>query len=192
MYKQQFFPTNIYVKDIKIDNQSLANNIINWSKQEKGMVKTNVNGWHSPDNMHIKPEYQELVNQLYMMQEEIYKEEYLDRKPKLGNMWANINYPGAWNRLHIHSNSIYSGVYYVKTNPNSGNLVLSDPRPQLLRPVMKNEQLPQDLWKEAQYYPVEGRIIMFNSWLWHSVETNKSNDIRISISFNFIQEGFNV
>ena len=40
--------------------------------------------------------------------------------------------------------------------------------------------------------PIPGRIIMFPAWLWHSVEPNKSDDIRISVSFNFIQEGFNV
>jgi len=32
---------------------------------------------------------------------------------------------------------------------------------------------------------------MFPAWLWHSVEENTSNDIRISVSFNFIQDGFN-
>jgi hypothetical protein len=26
--------------------------------------------------------------------------------------------------------------------------------------------------------------------LWHCVEENKSNDMRISVSFNFVQEGF--
>ena len=36
----------------------------------------------------------------------------------------------------------------------------------------------------------QGRIIMFPSWLWHGVENNQSNDIRISASFNFIQDGF--
>jgi len=31
---------------------------------------------------------------------------------------------------------------------------------------------------------------MFPAWLWHSVEPNQSDDIRISVSFNFIQYGF--
>ena len=31
---------------------------------------------------------------------------------------------------------------------------------------------------------------MFNSWLWHTVEPNKSNEDRISVSFNFLQSGF--
>jgi ectoine hydroxylase-related dioxygenase (phytanoyl-CoA dioxygenase family) len=31
---------------------------------------------------------------------------------------------------------------------------------------------------------------MFNSWLWHTVEPNQSNEPRISVSFNFVQDGF--
>ena len=50
-------------------------------------------------------------------------------KPGLGNMWANINYPGSYNKQHIHPNSQWSGVYYVKVPKNSGSLFLEDPRP---------------------------------------------------------------
>ena len=32
----------------------------------------------------------------------------------LGNMWANVNPPGGYNRAHIHPNCTWSGVYYVK------------------------------------------------------------------------------
>ena len=46
--------------------------------------------------------------------------------------------------------------------------------------------------ERSSYEPLEGRIIMFPSWLWHCVEPNESNDIRISVSFNFLQKGFNV
>jgi len=31
---------------------------------------------------------------------------------------------------------------------------------------------------------------MFPAWLWHAVLPNESNDLRISVSFNFIQHGF--
>ena len=37
------------------------------------------------------------------------------------------------------------------------------------------------LWREVRVRSVEGRIIMFPAWLWHCVEPNKSNDIRISV-----------
>ena len=47
-------------------------------------------GWHSQSNMHTKPEYKPVIDEIIKMQLEIYKEEYLDREPVLGNMWANI------------------------------------------------------------------------------------------------------
>jgi uncharacterized protein (TIGR02466 family) len=43
-------------------------------------------------------------------------------------MWANINPPGGYNRPHMHPNSLWSGVYYIKTPKNCGHLKLEDPR----------------------------------------------------------------
>ena len=192
MIKEHFFPTIIYGKDIQLDNETLSNHIVNWSQQDPGIKKTNMNGWHSKPEMHLKPEYQQLVQELYKMQEEIYQEEWLDRRPKLGNMWANINYPGGYNRPHVHPNSLFSGVYYVKANKNSGVFIANDPRPgmQTMMPSRKPGKPPKHLWREIHLEPIPGRIIMFPAWLWHCVEPNQSNDIRISISFNFIQDGF--
>ena len=192
MIKEQFFPTTIYAKDIQLDNETLSNNIVNWSQQDSGVKKTNMNGWQSKPEMHLKSEYQQLVQELYKMQEEIYQDEWLDRKPKLGNMWANINYPGGYNRPHVHPNCLFSGVYYVKANKNSGVFVANDPRPgiQTMMPTRKPGRPPKHLWREVHLEPIPGRIIMFPAWLWHCVEPNKSNDIRISVSFNFIQDGF--
>ena len=192
MIKEGFFPTIIYAEDFKLNTDELAQNIINWSNQDKGVKKTNVKGWHSQTNMFDIPVFKPLVDELFKMQHQIFKEEWLDREPRLGNMWANINYQGGYNRPHIHPNSLFSGVYYVHAQPNSGKLVCNDPRPgiQTIMPVRKPGQPPKHLWRETHLDPKPGRIIMFPAWLWHCVEPNQSNDIRISVSFNFIQDGF--
>jgi len=192
MIKEQFFPTTIYGHDIQLDNNFLANEIVAWSKKNSGVKKTNVNGWHSETNMHELPQFKPLVDELFKMQHQVFKEEWLDREPRLGNMWANINYQGGYNKPHIHPNSLFSGVYYVHAQPNSGKLICNDPRPgiQTVMPVRKPGQPPKHLWRETHLEPKPGRIIMFPAWLWHSVEPNQSNDIRISVSFNFIQDGF--
>jgi len=192
LIKEQFFPTTVYGKDLQLDNNTLAQHIIQWSQQDQGVKKTNMNGWHSTTDMHTKPEYKVLVDELYQMQHEIFQEEWLDRRPKLGNMWANINYSGGYNRPHVHPNCLFSGVYYVKTQPQCGELVVNDPRPgiQTMMPTRKPGQPPKHLWREAHIEPIQGRLIMFPAWLWHCVEPNQSNDMRISVSFNFVQEGF--
>jgi len=192
MIKEQFFPTTIYAKDIQIDNNLLTNVIVDMSKKDSGVKKTNMHGWHSKNLDASNKEFEPLINELYNMQNEIYQEEWLDRKPVLGNIWANLNPPGGYNRPHIHPNCLWSGVYYVKAIEDSGKLVCNDPRPgiQMNMPIRKDGQPPQHLWRECHLTPIPGRIIMFPAWLWHCVEPNNSNDIRISVSFNFIQEGF--
>ena len=189
---EYFFPTLIYIKKLpnaeKL-NQYLEPRIIKWSQQNKGVAKTNAGGWHSETNMNKREEYTPLTIELFNMQEEIYKKENLSRKPVMGNMWANINGPGNYNRPHVHPNSLFSGVYWIKSPENSGNLMLYDPRPgtHMSMPNRTDGKLPPELWREVQYSPKAGTCIMFPSWLWHEVKPNQSSDTRISVSFNFLQ-----
>ena len=193
MITEYHFPTPVYIKEIpnaRELNFYLEKNILQWNKKDpKGVNKTNVNGWHSKTDMNKREEYNPLTKQLFNMQEEIFEKEYLTEKPVLGNMWANINYPGGYNRPHLHPNSLFSGVYWIKAPEKSGHLMLYEPRPgvQCTMPNRKEGKLPPELWREVHYTPKAGTVVMFPAWLWHEVQPNKSNDIRISVSFNFLQ-----
>ena len=192
MITEYHFPTPVYIQEISNAvelNQYLEQKITQWSQQNKGVSKTNAGGWHSTTDMNRKEEYNVLTKELFNMQEEIFKKEFLTQKPVLGNMWANINYPGNFNRPHLHPNSLFSGVYWVKAPEKSGDLMLYEPRPgvQCTMPNRKEGKLPPELWREIHYKPKAGTIVMFPAWLWHEVKPNESNDIRISVSFNFLQ-----
>ena len=193
MYRDLHFPTPIYIADIKHPtlNQELERDIVAWSNKDKGMIRTNIKGWHSTTNMHELTEYKKLVDMLYACQKTIYEQEYYESEPVLGNMWANINPPGSMNRAHQHPNSLWSGVYYIKAPKNSGHLKIDDPRSSaaMCRPKQKEGEKPARLYRETHYEPIAGRCIMFPSWLMHCVDPNNSNDIRISVSFNFLQKG---
>ena len=192
MITEYHFPTMIYIKDFPDSeklNKYLEDHIMRWSQNDKGVSKTNAGGWHSSTDMNQKEKYNPLTRELFNMQEEIYQKENLSRKPVLGNMWANINYPGNSNRPHLHPNSLFSGVYWIKTPMKSGNLMLYDPRPGVhtTMPNRKEGKLPSQLWREIHYEPKAGRCIMFPAWMWHEVKPNESNGTRISVSFNFLQ-----
>ena len=110
-------------------------------------------------------------------------------------MLENVNPPGGYNRAHLHPNCTWSGVYYVKTPKNCGVIKMKDPRsgaemvaPKLRERYNHPDTMPKRLWREVSYQPVAGRCIMFPAWLIHCVEPNESNDIRISVSFNFLQK----
>ena len=192
MITEYHFPTPVYIQEISNAvelNQYLEQKITQWSQQNKGVSKTNAGGWHRTTDMNRKEEYNVLTKELFAMQYEIFKKELLAQKPVLGNMWANINYPGNFNRPHLHPNSLFSGVYWVKAPEKSGDLMLYEPRPGVhtTMPNRKEEKLPPELWREVHYTPRAGTIVMFPAWRWHEVRTNQSNDIRISVSFNFLQ-----
>ncbi len=193
MFRELHFPTPIYIADIEHPtlNQELEKDITAWANKDKGITRTNVKSWHSPTNMANLPEYKKLVSMLYACQKTIYEQEHLESEPFLGNMWANINPPGGMNRAHQHPNSLWSCVYYIKAPKNSGHLKIDDPRSSaaMVRPTQKKGTLPVRLYRETHYEPIAGRCIMFPSWLMHCVDPNQSNDIRISVSFNFLQKG---
>ena len=193
MITEYHFPTPIYIQEVSNAvelNHYLEKQILQWQKEDpKGVSKTNVNGWHSTTDMNQKEEYNVLTKELFNIQHEIFKKELLTQKPVLGNMWANINYKGGFNRPHLHPNSLFSGVYWVKAPENSGDLMLYEPRPGVhtTMPNRKEGKLPPELWRDVHYQPKAGTAIMFPAWLWHEVRPNLSDDIRISVSFNFLQ-----
>jgi len=197
MNREILFPTPVYFK--MVPNPQKMNNCLfplikAWSKKDKGEEKTNAGGgWHSSTDMYKKKEYEPLINELFDMQHEIYKDYGMEPKPGLGNMWANINYPGAYNKQHLHPNSHWSGVYYVKVPKNSGSLFVEDPRPGPNHLLPRRvEGIPRALWRVVAYPAIEGQMIMFPAWLPHGVEMNESKEKgekgwRVSVSFNFIQ-----
>ena len=197
MNREILFPTPVYWKMVKEPqklNQYLFKHIKAWSKKDKSLEKTNAGGgWHSPTDMNFKKEYKPLTDELFDMQHAIFKDYGMKDKPGLGNMWSNINYPGAYNKQHIHPNSQWSGVYYVKVPKNSGRLFVEDPRPgpNIMLP-RRVEGIPRALWRVVVYPAIEGQMVMFPAWLTHGVEVNESKEKgekgwRVSVSFNFIQ-----
>ena len=196
LQRKILFPTAIYFKDLpnaKELNKYLFKEIKKWRKADpKGEHKTNSGfGWHSKTDMDKRKEYKPLIDELFKMAEECNKDFGVQPKLGLGNMWANINPPGGMNRAHQHPNSLWSGVYWIKTPKNCGQLKIDDPRSVacMTRPRQKDTKKPDRLWRETHYEPIAGRCIMFPAWLMHCVDPNESNDIRISVSFNFLQKG---
>jgi uncharacterized protein (TIGR02466 family) len=101
----------------------------------------------------------------------------------------NIIKPFGSDTPHHHVNlSTLVGVYYVDVPKNSGDILLHDPRGAL--PWSNLGFNPDDpiANKSSRCYhrikPQNGLLVLFPSFLIHSVETNLSNQNRISIVIN--------
>ena len=202
--KELFFPTPIYFFDVAGSaelNQYLKTRIYSWrDRDQTGIVRSNARdtgAWHSPTTMAELPEYALFVEQV----DDVFQQIHTDQKystrhrPACQNMWANVNPGGGYNRSHTHPGSLWSGVYYVQAPPECGRVVFQDPRVQAQVILPFTEQatnLSVEQWSEVYHQPIEGRLILFPSWLRHEVESNRSAlnspvGDRISISFNYGQ-----
>ena len=102
--------------------------------------------------------------------------------------WININSPGSYNVKHTHPNSHLSGVMWIKAPKDSGNIVFDNPNGHQTHTEINsyNQEFKDQFFVHHAYWlpPLEGRMIIFPSHLQHEVEEIKSNEDRISVSFN--------
>lgn len=101
--------------------------------------------------------------------------------------WINFFYPNQSEQQHNHYGNFISGVYYVSAPDKSGVYRFFDPagaRVMWAGLNLKDAESNHTNRSSGQYVPEEGKLLMFPSWLDHSVLANKSNEIRISIAFN--------
>ena len=58
MFAEQFFPTTIYAKDVNLDNEFFAKEIVAWSKNNEGMTPCLGHPWpHSYGNFGLCVEF---------------------------------------------------------------------------------------------------------------------------------------
>ena len=108
--------------------------------------------------------------------------------------WVNISKPGGYLEKHHHPDCSLAGVLWIKAPQNSGDIVFDSPKTfDPFLQLAKNREIDSytDDFKDKSnihldYYfpPTEGRILIFPSHLDHQVRENKSNEDRISVSFN--------
>jgi len=189
--RNDWFPTPVW--HFTIDNHEQLNTILlqeiteEQQRDRQGERLSNILGWHSANDLHHRDRFGDFTQIIQANVLEVANFLQWDLQKFSFNIttcWANINGKFASNSIHNHPNSIFSGVYYLKTPKDCGGIYFSDPRPaaRMLNPPVTEF----NLWTlpKVSYKPHEGTMILFPSWLLHGVDTNMSEESRISLSFN--------
>lgn len=105
--------------------------------------------------------------------------------------WAVKNIPGSFAEMHCHSNAIWSGVYYLDVNPDSGYIIfdrgsLNNCFISTLQPDCLPTGWNTTTWK---FLPTKGTLFVFPSQLMHSVSKNESDKERYCIGFDVMVRG---
>jgi len=181
MQKVPIFPTLIYTfQNDNIDNIKIIELLSAETLKEHTALS-------STENLHCKPEYNDLFTWFDKCLEELRQENKYDcDKIEITSSWANKYYAesGMYHSPHKHSMSMYSGVYYLTKGAAT---VFEDPvhhRVQAQIEVLRHNFEPFE-YIEA----VPGKLILFPSWMFHSTTYNTVPIDRWSIAFNTFPAG---
>ena len=136
--------------------------------------------FESPKEKNIKNKL--LEEQIKLHVENYYKKWEFKTFPNLflNNIWVNIAKNNDYQEEHHHGTNLFSGVIYINVNSNSGSFQLINPTP-LVESMFPSNYNYKSIF---EIQPQNGLIFLFPSWLSHRALPNKSNQDRISISFN--------
>ena len=155
-------------------------------KNPEGQFKSNRGGWHSPfydftdDNIITET-----------LAEGLGKSVFTSLHPNLVfniSYWIMINPPNSYNTSHTHPDAHLSGVMWIQTPQNSGDLRFNNPSEfsgfAECNSYIKEVQDSTAFYTTYDFYPTVGKILTFPASLRHEVKVNESNEDRIAVSYN--------
>jgi len=154
----------------------------------KETPRSNIAGYQSPSTLQGVEELRPLFEYICQMGFKAVADlDFVDCDIALTEAWLNINDSRqCMNSEHVHG-EVFSGVFYLSAPEESGKLVIQNPAiNKMWKGCSLTSQKNQFTGESIRIEPVEGNIILFPSYISHSVETNNHDEERISISFNLI------
>jgi uncharacterized protein (TIGR02466 family) len=186
------FPTPVGV--VSFSNMELfdrmANNVLTLKNQSASTLFEDTGNWCTNDDLNELPQFAELTK-LIDSEVRAFLQDVHKANPdhfKMSCMWSNVHNTKSKHHIHSHPNSFLSGVVYLSTPDNPGNIFFVDPRmgsryhaPDYFEKTIYNEKI-------CNFTPRAGMMLLFPSWLDHGTDCGNflETEYRISLSFNYV------
>lgn len=99
--------------------------------------------------------------------------------------WFNTYYQKDYQEYHVHQNSIYSAVFFVRAPKGSSPLVLQNPNyfyKMFVVNQIEDSKYSHNTWSVPSE---QNKLVIFPSHLLHMVPCHQSKEKRISVALNF-------
>jgi uncharacterized protein (TIGR02466 family) len=189
---EYLFPSPVFwhvFKQVDALNAELRDLILEQERASPSMVKSNQGGWQSPTEFfswggsavatlrRFAARAVELATARLPIPPQVRCEFHLSG-------WAAVNRRGHYNTAHVHPMAAWSGVYYVDPGddaPDAPGGVL-----ELAHPIVASVMtfFPGLLPSARLVRPEAGMIILFPSYLQHSVRLYQGERPRVCVPFN--------
>tara|TARA_B100000575_G_scaffold21132_1_gene14538 strand:+ start:2129 stop:2776 length:648 start_codon:yes stop_codon:yes gene_type:complete len=107
------------------------------------------------------------------------------------NSWGNLQRKGNYIKEHRHNNTQFSGVFYLQTPENSGDIIFTTRNATWINSYWEPSVTGYDDLNsfEKRFKPQQCGIFLFPAHLDHYVTPSHSEEDRYSISFNYNLDG---
>ncbi len=192
----QFFPVPLLVEDIDAAvRDAIHAKVSSYLESERAKRDIEPSPEESVSTSYYKPERQVLIDaELRELEQFVIAAatRFIEglrlppRRLEIERSWINVFKPGAQEAQHSHDGSLLSCSYYVEAPKDCGCIVMPDPigARRSYREFTKTAGTDLLTRREIAVEPQPGRLVMFESWLPHYVQCNKSEQVRISIAMN--------
>jgi uncharacterized protein (TIGR02466 family) len=187
--KQDLWATPVWSIEIpSIDPRIISQEVYERQTEDPGGNNASRSGGYNSSIIKsalAKPETKKLITLIEKLSVDVFAEFGFSHLPKITGFWVNIFETNDYTEAHCHPGSTMSAVYWSKVPENSGDLLLHN--------RVENDfiQMTWGGWQDNKYnmtrvkFPAQaGTLVIFPSWLTHSVERNLSGEDRISLGFN--------
>jgi|688.fasta_scaffold125863_4 uncharacterized protein (TIGR02466 family) len=177
------FPIPIFIDfpdDFLLYKEKILDYIYINQSENAGVTKSNLGGWQS-QIIKFGPHYDYFNTIIKNCLKNHINRQY---KFKINSYWLNVNNPSSQNLFHTHPGSDLSAVLWVEVPENSGDLSFKNPQHHIDYKSLDCFCFSTNYKPVINFTPISGAIIIFPSFLEHSVGVNQSKNNRISIAFN--------
>ena len=162
-------------------------------KKERGLDRSNRNGWHSDLDFFARsePAHARLAKEIEAMVAATTSKlapELPDDLRMAFEGWVNVSPAHAMNSPHDHPGSFWSGTYYVQVpepeeegDRQAGAIEFIDPRGSIGLGARLETPFTRGRFTVR---PVPGTCLIWPGFLRHWVHPNRSHDDRVTIAFN--------
>lgn len=129
----------------------------------------------------------ELYKQIDFHVNQFKEQHHYEEKFKITQSWVNYTETNQSGHVHMHPNSVFSGVVYI--GENLSPITFEHPRAWNQAWAFETRETNWMTSIDFSITPEHGDIILFPSYLPHRVEPSESKETRMSIAFNTFPRG---
>ena len=167
-------------------------NLVDYCYEIQNKTESGGKGWISKDTYntgdgmyqpHLGLKFKELNEWINKSVTQYIQETKINFEFKECQSWFNIYKKGDYQEVHVHTPSILSAVYFLKSNDKCGPLIMQPPFQDQID-IRKVDGLTSTN-TNIEYSPIPGRLVVFRSYMPHCVGKHQDDEDRITLAYNY-------